>query len=305
MRMLLKTLLLPTLLLAVSVPAEAGKKAVKLHVKDKTVRVTIDGDEFAVYNVSHKLPKPFFHPVRGPGGPVLTRPIGRSGDDHHHHKGIWVAVDKVNGIAFWAEDSPIRNVSVEPLSKQGSPAKLKVVNHWLGEDGEPILVENTTISIFPDRLLAYDITFKPADGKVTFGDTKEGMFGFRMVNSMREEEGGHVVNADGLEGASACWGKTAAWVDYYGEVQGDTCGVAIFDHPDNFRPSRYHVRGYGLFSISPFGERAYTKGKQDAKPVTLQPDEKLRLRYAMYIHAGDTDEADVEATYRNWLKRTQ
>ena len=187
-------------------------------------------------------------------------------------------MDEVNGVKFWAERGKIENVSVEPIVTDGNPARFKVVNHWLGKDGQPLLIESTVISIFSDRLIAYDAELTPAKGEVTFEDTKEGLFGFRMVDPLREfsmtgknpEPGakrtGSVVNAAGVHGTSANWGKTSDWIDYSGKLDGEAVGVAIFDNPHNFRPSRYHVRDYGLFSISPFGEHAYTNGKSPAAP---------------------------------------
>ncbi len=208
----------------------------------------------------------------------------------------------MNDIKFWAEKGRIENVSVKPLVAEGNPAKLQVVNHWLGDDGKPVLVETEVIAIHANRLLSYDITFAAADKPVTFADTKEGLFGVRLVNSLREKETGKVVNAEGLQGTAECWGKHSAWVDYFGQVDGKTVGVAVMDHPRNFRKSRYHVRNYGLFTISPFGEKSYTNGKEEAKPGELKPGESLRLRYGIYVHAGDTAEGKVAQAYEQFIK---
>ena len=74
------------------------------------------------------------------------------------------------------------------------------------------------------------------------------------------------------------------------------------DHPGNFRPSRYHVRNYGIFSISPFGEHAYTGGKEPAKPVHLKAGEDLRLQYAIYFHGGDAVKGQVKDAYEQFMK---
>lgn len=222
--------------------------------------------------------------------------------DHPHHKGIWLSIDEVNDIRFWAEDGVIRNAGIEILESHGNPARFRVTNHWLGGDGKPVAIETTTISVFANRLLAYDITFAADEIPVTFDDTKEGLFGIRMPNSMREFiSEGPVTNSEGTVGTPDLWGKPTAWIDYVGAIGDHSFGVTLMDHPDNFRPSRYHVRDYGLFSINPFGEAAYSRGEEEAKPVTLQPGETLNLRYGLYVHAGGVEEGRVAEVYDQFV----
>lgn len=270
--------------------------------KHRDIHIAIDGKPFAVYrpNEHGKLPKPFLLPLRSADGTILTRAL-KNPKDHPHHKGVWVSVDKVNEVDFWAEKGRIVTKSIKLHNK---PARLHVTNEWQSMKGKPIVVEETTITVLPNRTLSYDIKFAAKHGDVKFGDTKEGLFGFRMVDSLREKETGKVLNADGKQGTGECWGQPSAWVDYYGKVEGKVVGVALFDHPMNLRKSRYHVRNYGLFSVSPFGEKAYTKGKSPANPVTIQRGKALRLRYALYVHDGDTIVGNVTDAYESWLKQT-
>jgi hypothetical protein len=286
---------------AFSTSAFAQQAAVELHKKENTVEVDIAGKEFTTLHVDKSLPKPFFSPVRAADGAVISRGL-ENPVDHPHHKGIWCSIDEVNGIKFWAENGKIENQSIELVSPTGNPAKIKLVNHWLAEDGKPLLIETTIVSIFANRLVAYEIHFAAADKPVTFEDTKEGLFGIRVADSLRGQAGGTIVNAEGLRGEKVCWGQESKWVDYFGDVGGKTYGVTLFDHPQNFRKSRYHVRNYGLFTLSPFGQSAYTNGKLPADPLVLEPGKSIRLRYGLYVHTGDTEQGQVQATYDFYLK---
>ena len=277
---------------------------VKLVRGSDTIAVTINGEEFATYQFAKSLPKPFFSPVKVAGTQVSRPIVGEDyKGDHPHHKGIWVSVDEVNEIKFWAEKGQIENRGLKLLVAEGNPAVMLTENHWLDDKGQAVLIETTTIGIHANRLLTYDIRLRMANSDVHFRDTKEGLLGFRIAESMREDKGsGVITNADGKNGSKECWGQRSAWVDYVGPVDGKSFGVTIFDHPKNFRPSRYHVRNYGLFSVSPFGEAAYTNNQEKLVDDVFPKGSELRMRYGIFFHTGDAASAKLPGVNAQFLK---
>jgi hypothetical protein len=289
-------------ILACHVAVAKADEPVTIESQPDKLIVKIRGGDFSTFQYGASLPKPYFWPIKSDDGAILTRPIDPNEKDHPHHKGVWLSVDEVNDIKFWAERGKIVNREIK--SSSGNPATIHLQNEWVGRDGAPALIETTTIAIYPNRLMTYDVTLSaPRNQLVRFDDTKEGFFGIRVAQSMREKEGGTVFNSEGKKTTAECWGQRARWVDYTGNVDGKTYGVTLMDHPANTRPSRYHVRDYGLFSMSPFGEGAYQNDREKAKPLILD-DEKpsARFRFGLYIHDGAGDSAKLMEAYGQFLQ---
>ena len=84
-------------------------------------------------------------------------------------------------------------------------------------------------------------------------------------------------------------GKTARWLDYHAVVdkKGRTAGIAIFDHPANFRhPSRWYIS---------FGRMSYfSPALIFEKPHKLAAGEKLTLRYRILVHPSRDDREALE-----------
>lgn len=306
---------------AFATTATAGVSFRQVESEDGVVgyAVEIDGEPFTTLVVDPAYAKPFWHPVAAPGGVSVVR--GLESEDlladskkathtpHPHHKGIWIAIEKVTSGGrrgdHWHERDVIRNRKLSAVvvdDEEGGYVTIGLENHWLA-GGEPLLVETTEWTLTADRLIAADVTLAPpGDDAVTFIDTKEGFFSVRVANELREDQfvrrypPGRVTDSDGSDGAKASWGRRHDWVDYAGTTDGTPAGVAIFDHPENPYRARYHVRGYGLFAANPFGESAYTNGELDPRTVTIAPGETLRLRYAAWVHGGATPE-EVAARY--------
>jgi hypothetical protein len=132
------------------------------------------------------------------------------------------------------------------------------------------------------------------------GDTKEGTFAIRVVKAL-DSPPGHMVNANGASGEKAIWGKRSNWVDYYGRVEGEDVGLAIFDHPKNLRaPTYWHARAYGLLAANPFGLKQFTGDRRQHGEYTIPAGGALIFRYRVFIHHGDPSQAGVDEAYRQF-----
>jgi hypothetical protein len=135
-------------------------------------------------------------------------------------------------------------------------------------------------------MLLWDSTFA-SDRAFTFGDQEEMGLGVRVASPMRVEAGGTILDAEGRRNGRGVWGQASAWCAYRGVVDGKKVGVMLTPHPDNFRPSWFHARDYGLLVANPFGRHAFRKGEPSR--VEVKPGETFRLRFAVLLHRGDVD----------------
>src|SRR5579864_6735096 len=255
--------------------------------------VEIDGKTYTTFYLAPGGNKPYVYPLSTASGIVVTRHFPMEefpGEtkDHPHQRGLFFSHGDINGINFWATE-PNMNTP-----KKGRMQLLKVVEAKGGNksgtiraifegqdpDGKGIMKETRTLTFFADprlRIVDYSIEIDPLE-KLTFVDTKEGTFGIRLATSMTEDKGkGRMVNAEGGETEKQVWGKRSPWVDYYGPVDGQTVGVAIFDNPSNPRyPTYWHSRAYGLFAAHIFGVRDFTGDKSKDGSLTIEPGSPLR-----------------------------
>lgn len=293
---------------------------VELARGEGKVDVKIGGEWFTSYlhAVTDRQPRPILYPVFGPDGVRMTRgfpmePFEGEREDHPHHQSVWVSHGDVNGVNFWhlGEKQGYQHLK-EFAALESGPVlgRIEALNEWKSETGEPVLEERRVIDVWgingDERIVDFDITLVAAYGAVTFGDTKEGgLLSLRIASSMDENQrgdapGGTIVNANGQVGESEAWGKASPWCDYSGPVGGITAGVTLMDHPRNpFYPTRYHVRGYGLFTANPFGLSHFVGRGADGARV-LEAGDSWRIRYRLYIHRGDVMAPETANAYAEY-----
>ena len=270
----------------------------------------------------------YFHPLMGPGGVHMSRSWPMQNDvegeekDHPHHRSLWFSHGAVNGVDFWAETAKAGKIQHDKFLEIKSGQEegvLKSTCKWVAPDNKIICTDVRTFRVYNrpknERLFDFEITISaPADRDVLFGDTKEGTMAVRVNEQLRVTRGrntagtGHIVLANGIRddepaprGATKTWGQRSEWCDYWGQINGKTVGIAIFDHPSNpVHPTYWHVRDYGLFAANPFGIHDFEKKPAGAGNLNIPAGKSVMFKYRFYIHEGDEKQARVAERYKEY-----
>jgi hypothetical protein len=261
------------------------------------------------FNFDKKQGKPYFHPVCLTDGTELTwlRP-----QDHPWHRALWFSWKYINGLNYWEEDpktglsqgrTEIMEIIATPHDNHSTQIEMTLSYH--PPDKSAVLTEKRLLIVSdPSSDGKYYIdwrsTFTASEKNVLLDRTpisgeKNGQswggyagLSIRMAETTRQWQ---FIDSEGRKGQQM-HGKKARWVDFSGRA----AGVAIFDHPNNFRhPSPWYIaEGMPYFSPAPLFN----------KPYTLTAGKSLTLQYRIWIHPGRTDPdlSGLEGEWKSFLK---
>lgn len=315
--------------------AEPAVAVTKTHVDFRVGKALVTR-----YVVGPTVAKPYFWPLNALPGKSVTRgwpmeDAAGEAKDHVHQKSAWFChgdvipegiefkkhIKGVAGVDFWSEHKGhgrIVCVDVGKPERDRDSAWVSTKNEWRTAEGQKILDESRTVTLIPleerSNLLLVDIDLHASVCPITFGDTKEGSMGIRVRETVRADRKGTLTNAEGKKGEglannlgrTGCWGLVSAWCDYSGPVDaaGTVAGIAVFADPRNRLDTAWHARNYGLLAANPFGRKQSgfpdRKGRTDL--VRLDKGEHLKLRYALYLHAGDVKQGHVADAFALFAK---
>ncbi len=290
--------------------AASGSQQVSFLKGENRLEIKIDGAPFTTYVFEDdNIPRPYFCHVFAPGGIPITRthpPVkGIDPDDHAtYHPGIWAAYGDIGGFDFWRNKARVEHVRFikKPFSEKNT-GRFTVLNHYLSSEGKLVCREvcHYTVTVRPGQILLIARSEFSSDADFYFGDQEEMGLGVRVATPISVKKGGRILNSNGLKDEKQVWGKQANWCDYAGMIEGRFAGITLMALPDNFRPSWFHARDYGLLVANPFGRNAFTNGEKSK--VFVKAGKTFHLSFGVLVHSAPTEkETDIKAGYNLFLQ---
>jgi hypothetical protein len=261
--------------------------------------IRIGGQEYARYQFGPPRWKPYLYPLRAANGLSL---LGDAPTDHRHHHGIWVGHGRVDDQDFWLErhnSGKIVHRKFDTISSGDQTASFTESCDWIAPSGSLVLTDTRVFTFYDTpseaRYFDFELTLRaPAQTTVTLYPTNEaGLPHVRVAETLRVRDGGILTNAEGKKNERETYRQRSPWVDCSGKLGRLTCGIALFDHPQNPDfPTPWFTRDYGPFSPN------YGFFQED--PIVITPRKPLRLRYRFYTHSGDAVEGRVAAAWEEF-----
>lgn len=270
----------------------------------------LDGRELTALHFDPLDMRPYWYPILGSKEISLTR-MGHPHDPltHSHHNSVWISHNSVNGLDFWGDQAknqgriiPVE-VSSEGYEDGDSSASMRMVNHWVNAADQTIqLREIRRTAIRPINgaqswFMIIDLELATQKGKTTtFDATGFGLVAVRVAKSIGVHDGGgRILNSEGQINEEQVFRKPARWCDYSGRISNAVdglAGITLMNHPMNpHNPTAFHVRNDGWMGCC----------LSLNTPVEVTESQKLRVRYALWVHDGIPKQEEIEDQWRAFL----
>jgi len=253
----------------------------------------------------------YIHPVYTPSGRMVTDDYP---SDHYHHHGIWFAWTKTQFEGghpdFWNVGDGTGRVEFESLGESwGGPvqAGFRSRQRYVAvTSGAPktALNEEWDVRVYNvgregKRYFMFDIVATQqcaSSSPLILDEYRYGGMGIRGHRDWKDKTRTHFLTSEGKTRAdgNATRGR---WCHFGGLVDGDKVGIAVLDHPANFRaPAPMRINPDDPF----FNYAPSQLGKFDIKP-----GETFILRYRYIVSDGPADPTELDRLWADYAYPVQ
>ena len=290
-------------------------RPVAIEKKENGLLVKVKNKPVFFYHTKEAMPPPdspayyrrsgFIHPLYSPSGKIMTDdfPAG-----HAHQHAIFTAwtntTFKKSSVDFWNQQSKkgtVEHIDVVDIVEGPVVSQIKTtLRHKSLQFGE-VLKEKWTLTIYPvSEYFLFDLE---SEQQNTTGDTlflnayHYGGLGFRGSAQWNEEDHKNfksrwnILTSEGMKD-SAANASHARWVDAWGKINDGIAGVAVFNHPANFRyPQAIRVHPVmPYWAFSPVVDGAFF----------IAPGASYKSSFRYYVHDGPSPAALIDDFHKAW-----
>jgi Family of unknown function (DUF6807) len=250
----------------------------------------------------------YIHPVFTPSGRIVTDDYP---PDHFHHHGIWFAWTKTEFQGrhpdFWNVGDGTGKVEFVALDQSWSgpvhagfksrsrsvdvsaPSPVTVLNEqWV------VTVYNVGQSLRP--FIMFDLVSTQGlatDSPLILPEYRYGGLGFRGHRQWLAKDNCEFLTSEGKDRSNG-HGTRARWCHIGGKIDGQAAGVAILDHPSNFRaPQAMRInpdQPFFCYSPSLIGD------------WKIEPGKSYVSRYRFIVYDGAPDRAELDRMWNDYAK---
>lgn len=272
-----------------------------------------DGRPVLVFNYGQRKPpadgiprEGYIHPLYAPDGGVLTDDFPA---DHPHHRGVFFAWPEMTILGRQVDGWHLKGIrpSFEawgPRRLTPEAASFEVRNLWrLWNDADTATVREHlryTVHAADDtgRVIDVHATFTNlTDEPVILRGKEPGAYGGFNVRIDGVRPDVRITTARGAVERNADFvDPPSLWADHSSRTAEGRpySGVAIFQHPGN---PDYPVRSW---TLRPYGFLGAAWPGPNIRAIA--PGGSLDLRYRLYIHRGDVEEAGVAERFERYMR---
>lgn len=246
----------------------------------------------------------YVHPVFSPAGVMLTDDYP---PDHLHHHGIWAAWTRTEfegrSPDFWNvgdRTGTVEPVSLDTVFSGAVFAGLRARHAYVDLSAAAptrALDETWTIIVYPERpdgIRLFDLELVQSTmggSRLRLPEYRYGGVGFRGHRQWNGAENAEFLTAEGMERSNG-HGTRARWCHIGGSVDGRVAGLAVLDHPDNFRspqPMRIHP-----------SEPFFNYAPSQLGDWSIQTSTPYTVRYRFLTYDGEPDPALIDRLWNDF-----
>lgn len=255
----------------------------------------------------------YLHPVLAPSGRLVTDDYP---SDHYHHHGIWFAWTKTEFEGahpdFWNVGDGTGKVQFEGVDRTWTGpvhAGFKSRQSYIAITGgvsKTALNEQWDVRLYNvgqggkgKRYFLFDIVATQecaSSSPLVLEEYRYGGMGVRGHRDWKDKSKVSFMTSEGKsrENGNATRGR---WVHIAGPVDNQIAGIAVLDHPGNFRspqPLRIHPDDpYFNYAPSQLGR------------FEIKPGEKFVVRYRYVVADGAADKAELDRLWNDYAAPPQ